>query len=268
MTKDEVDWRQRHQNCHIELSCKMMGYRPGPAKQPESESMHLTALRVCRQVYKETNSILWTTNTFSFSDAAPTFAAFVEARTTSQKQLMRKLRLQMDWIYIEYKDWNVALKMTLIRSMTGLRSLRLHINHSMEAVYYQELKARGSSLGLFRTPEFLDRLAILSLSDVEVFVSDLPPCIGDSRPQIPGVPWTAEDRVEYTDGIRKKLLDPKGAELYAQDQERSNEFRRKFKEEQASIAAERAELLAKAKAKNFLRTHVPDLYDDVQNETA
>ncbi len=251
MTKSEVDSREPHLQCHPDLWYKM-GHRPAPIngvvfKQREPESVHLTVLRVCRQVYNEANNILWTTNTFSFSDAVPTFTNFMEARTTPQKRLMRKLRLQINWVSDEYKDWNGALKMKLIRSLTGLRSLRLHINESMGAVSYQEMKAFGRLLGLFLTSELVDRLAILSLSDVEVFVSDLPPCIGYFRRKILVDRWTAEERVEYSDGIRKKLLDPKGAELYAQQQERANEVLRKFKEERASIAAERAELLATPK---------------------
>lgn len=104
MTEEEIGWRQPHQSCDHELSLKwgcpmdLFGH-----KKPDPESMHLTILRVCRQTYIEANNVLWTTNTFSFTDADPTFVDFMEPRSTPQKQLLRKLRLQMDWVYEDDK---------------------------------------------------------------------------------------------------------------------------------------------------------------------
>ena len=57
--------------------------------------MQLTALRICRQVYNKANNVLWAMNTFSFDDANPTFFDCIESQMTYQKQLLRKLGLQM-----------------------------------------------------------------------------------------------------------------------------------------------------------------------------
>lgn len=277
MTEQEIGWRQPHQSCDHELSQKW-GYNPmtypGEEKKPDPESMHLTVLRVCRQTYNEANNVLWTTNTFSFNDADPTFVDFMESRSTPQKKLLRKLRLQMDWVYEDDKCWNRVLRITLIRSLIGLRSLRLQINHSMKAKVYQWAKARGNELGLFqmRQLEFIDKIAILPLTDVEVFVSDFPQLVDypsdedESEPPADTSPsWTAEDRTDYAEGIRKILLDPKGADIYAQKQEVLQEIyredRERKKEQQASRDAERAELLGKAE--EYLRRHAPDLLNNL-----
>ena len=178
------------------------------------------ALRVCRQIYIEANDVLWSTNTFSFNDAAISLDHFMDARTTRQKRSLRKLRLQMDWVWGEDKPYNRVLGMTLIKSLTGLRSLRLQINHSMEAALYQQMKARGNELGLFQTRylAFVHKMAVLPLINVEVFVGDR------SQPVNVDALWTAEDRMEYAEGIRKLLADPRGAELYTQKQEGLQDF--------------------------------------------
>ena len=120
----------------------------------------------------------------------------------------------MDWVWGEDGPWNRALDMTLIKSLTGMRSLRLQINHSVEAglrdqANYQAI-AWGNELALFKSEhlELVHRMAILPLINVEVFVGDRsPPFNLDTL-------WTAEDRKEYADAIRRIILDPNGAAKY------------------------------------------------------
>ena len=202
----EIIWRQPHYHCDVKLA-----YEIGSKyKQSGHESMHLTALRVCRQMYIEANDVLWSTNTFSFNDAAISLDRFMSARTTRQKRSLRKLRLQMNWVWDEDESYNKVLGMTLIKALTGLRSLRLQINHSMEAVHYQQMRDSGDHLFQTRYLAFVHKMAVLPLTNVEVFVGDRCDwCIL----------WTAEDRREYAEGIRKILLNPKGEEIYGQKQE-------------------------------------------------
>ena len=276
MTEKEIHWRQPHQSCDHELTLQwgypMLSRNGVNRKKPDPESMHLTVLRVCRQIYNEANDILWATNTFSFNDADPTFIDFIESRTTRQKHSLRKLRFQMDWVYEDDKCWNRVLRMTLVRSLIGLRSLRLQINHSMKAEVYQCAKARGDGLGLFqmRQLKFVEKLATLPLTDVEVFVSDFPhlvdyPSDEDEAPVDTRASWTAEDRMDYAEGIRKTLVDPKGADVYAQNQKVLQEFHRenreRKKEQQASRDAERAELLGKAET--YLHRQTPDMLNNL-----
>ncbi|CAD6571180.1 MAG: hypothetical protein ASARMPREDX12_004156 [Alectoria sarmentosa] len=226
---EEHVWQQPHYRCDIELA-----YNLGPIhKESGRKSMHLTALRVCRQIYDEGSNLLWSTNTFSFNEAATSFHHFMDERTTRQKRCLRRLRLQMDWAWEEDKAWNRALGMTLIRSLTGLRSLRLQINHSMEAAFYQKAKARGNVLGLFQTGnlDFVHKMAILPLTEVDVFV-------GDRSQQLEmDTLWTAEDRMEYAEGIRKILLNSRGAEIYAQNQKELKDFHRQDREKRLEYQA-------------------------------
>ena len=187
-------------------------------------SVSLTALRVCRQTYAEANVTLWTTNTFSFDEAFPSFSVFMRFRTTHQRQLLRKLQLEMDWICEGDRGWNRVLGMPLISRLSGLRSLSLQINLSMEAAFYETAKARGNVLCLFQMRQFeiVNKLATVPLSDVEVFVTNFPklPTSSDDseEPRELEPPWSFEDRVECAEEIRKVLLNPKGAEQYAHQQ--------------------------------------------------
>ena len=211
MTDQGISWRQPHQSCDHDLSYKW-GCRDAQdngvvRRRPDPRSMHLTALRVCRQMYNKANNVFWTTNTFSFDDANPTLVDFMESRTTRQKQLLRKLRLQMNWIYEDDRGWNRVLGVRRLRSLTELRSLRLQINHSMNAAVYQEAEPRGNEPSLFQPQQWdsVLRIETLPLTDVEVFVSVFPQDISDypvfesdivDPPRNLSVLWTAEDRME------------------------------------------------------------------------
>ncbi len=130
----------------------------------------------------------------------------------------------MDWAYEDDECWDRTLRMTPIKSLTGLRSLRLRINHYMSAALYQSAKVCGNELGLYqiRQLQFVEKLATLSLTDVKVFVSDnhdILDAFDDGDPaRRCDLAWTAEDRTEFAEGIRKIILDPKGADIYAQRQ--------------------------------------------------
>ena len=218
---EEIVWRQPHYHCDVQLA---YNHRADP-KLWDHKCMHLSALRVCRQIYSEASDVLWTTNTFSFNDAALSFHCFMEERTTYQKQLLRRLRLQMDWVWGEDGPWNCALDMALIKSLTGLRSLRLQINHSVGAWSYQQARALGGAFALFEPGhlELVHRMAVMPLANVEVFVGDR------SQPHNLNTLWTAEDRKEYAEGIRKILLDPNGTK-FAQGLEDWDRYNRQFRQ--------------------------------------
>lgn len=196
--QEDVDWQYSHPRCESQLTYGH-GFEPHPKSY---ESMHLTVLRACRQTYNETNHVLWSTNTFSFADDGTTFRRFMDTRTTYQKRSLRKLRLDMHWEGGDEKLWNRALGMACIRSLVGLRGLR--------------------QLGLYKARylEFAQRVKILPLTDVEIFIADYA-----DRVTLDPL-WTAGDRAEYAEGIREMLLDPKGAEVYAREQEEMKEFHR------------------------------------------
>ena len=192
------------------------------------EMVRLSVLRSCRQIYVEANKILWTTNTFSFADAT-TLKRFMMTRTINQKRSIASIRLQMELDSYGHREWNTALNMPLVRSLCGLRHLRLHIEHEMNARSYEFAKSNNL---LFTTTycEGLQKVSILPLAKVEVVVRN---------PQF--IPehdlWTKVDREEFAEGLRKILLNPKGAQIYADDQLRRKEACRKRQESEAKIKA-------------------------------
>ena len=224
--------KHSHLGCIIHLP-RLLGAKPPfcyrcPLKLNQSryEEMHLTALRVCRQIYNEADRVLWSTNTFSFHEK-DTLRHFMGTRTTCQKRSLQKLRLQIDSVANEEKAWSSVLGLKLIRSLHGLRSLRLQMNDIMDADNYQWMKAHGLDNMIQMRLGFVQKMKVLPLNEVEVFVCEE----NEPWPVKDAVLWDAEDRAEFADTIRRILLDPKGGEKYAQVQEELKELRRQLRNE-------------------------------------
>ena len=218
---------QSHYACESDL-----GYdTPEPEKVHgkwgyfEHEMMRLSVLRSCRQIYVEANNILWTSNTFSFADSL-TFKRFMMTRSIHQKRLIESLRLQMEWV--DYQ-WNKSLNMALVRSLSGLRRLRLNIEQRLLFGSYEW--AKGHNL-LYITTHFdgLKKLSTLPLTEVEIVVET--PHIG-SEDHL----WTKADRQDFAEGLRTILLNPKGAQIYAEDQLKWKEKCRRQREDDAKNKA-------------------------------
>ena len=174
VTQDDLARKHAHSRCsiHLEQYDTLVGEDCRLKRgQSHYEEMHLTALRVCRQMYNEANSVLWSTNTFSFNNEA-TFRLFMGARTACQKLFLKRLRLQINSVANEEALWSRVLGVTLIRSLRGLRSLRLQMNYLLESDGYQWIKARGLDKIMQTRLPFVQRMKVLPLNEVEVFVCD------------------------------------------------------------------------------------------------
>lgn len=195
-------------------------------------TLPLRILRSCRQIYTEANQILWSTNTFSF-DEGIAFKCFIGTRTLIQKRALKKLRFQMYWHQGGHKDWNSALNIALIRSLHGLRHLRLSIEYSLASKDYQFTKKNFT--GPYRTifKGGLEKIATLPLTHVEISVKDSVCTEEDGYEHV----WSEAERTDYAEGIRNLLLNPKGAEIYAQKQIEMKEIHRKQRESEAEIKA-------------------------------
>ena len=191
----------------------------------EHEMMRLSVLRSCRQIYVEANNILWTSNTFSFADPV-TFKRFMMTRTIHQKRLIESLRLQM-----ECRDcqWNKSFNMALVRSLSGLRRLRLNTEQKLLFGSYESAKSHNL-LYIAAYSGGLDKLSTLPLTEVEIVVET--PFI-ESEDHL----WTKVDRQDLREGLRTILLNPKGAEIYAEDELKWKERRRRERENDAQIKA-------------------------------
>lgn len=193
------------------------------------EMMHLGVLRSCRQIYTEANRVLWTTNTFSFADPA-TFKRFMMTRNIHQKRFIRSLHLKMHLdLSCAIKDWNSFLNMSLVKSLCGLRQLALHITFGMSATSYERAKSDHYLYPAIYC-ESVQRISTLALTEVDVFVEN--PEYNSSD-----LLWTKSDRKEFAEHLRDILLNPKGAEVYAEDQLKQKEADRKDKEFWANVKA-------------------------------
>ncbi|KAL8754572.1 MAG: hypothetical protein Q9184_005072 [Pyrenodesmia sp. 2 TL-2023] len=180
---------------------------------PAQVKTQLNVLRASRQMYAEANRILWTTNTFSFTYGS-SFKEFIRTRNLHQKRLIRNLRLKMQWGYMGEWPWNRALNLALVKSCTGLRTLRLRITLDMKKELWDRFKD-----GFVQQTDYaagLRRLSILPLTSAEVVVRTSP----RRHNNLPlarwekGL-WLRSDMDQCADEIRRLLVDPTGAEVYA-----------------------------------------------------
>ena len=170
--------------------------------------MHLTVLRVCNQIYTEAARVLWTSNTFSFRDGMA-MKRFLMNRNIKQKGMLRSLRLNMAWWTQDPEEWDKALTMQVLNSVPGLRHLRLHITHKMNAQRYRHIK--DNFLNSIAWGGSMWKLSTVPWTNAEVHVR-LPQLLPRDKM------WTDSDMKEVADMLRELLLNPKGAEIYAEEQ--------------------------------------------------
>ncbi|CAF9917826.1 hypothetical protein IMSHALPRED_003758 [Imshaugia aleurites] len=107
------------------------------------------------------------------------------------------------WGMEEAKRWNRALNIAAIRSLQGLRQVRLRIHYILTS----EDENMKNCINVFNCPssfEDLKKLAILPLSSIEIAVKNLPDI---------AVFRSKAERTEYAEGLHNLLLDPEGAEI-------------------------------------------------------
>ena len=222
--REEVCELQPHEQCDNMVYCSSWGH----------ETLSLDILRSCRQMYIEANQVLWSTNTFSFNGGID-FKSFMETRTLIQKRTLKKLRLSMDYS-LDHKEWNSALNFAVLRSLHGLRHLRLSIDFSLTSRGHVHLKNHFT--GPYRTGYFetLEKIATLPLTHVEIGVTGTT-YIDDKHDDV--IAWSKAEKTECAESLRNLLLDPRGAEVYEQKQMEVKEMRRKLQESMAAVKAAR-----------------------------
>ena len=132
---------------------------------------YLNILRTSRQVYIEAHQVFWSTNNFNFTE--PTGLKYwMAGRTPQEKRLIRSLQL---CIHISNNleignrpaNWNNALCGRVVKSLSGLRDLRLSI---CQRLYHKgsndqnvdiEYVLKGALLGV-------ERFAQLPLKNIKI----------------------------------------------------------------------------------------------------
>ena len=231
-----------HYVCHERPDLLDLYHSPEDQEQLEHSKKdykpYLQVLRTCRQVYLEASRTLWTTNTFSFSDP-DVLKRFMNDRKMAQKQLLKKLHLDVRWLSRGQKRaWDRALTLTLVRSLKGLRKVDLYIEQDILNRYLQI-----DSNPMFGSPDHLKdeffvelmKLKILPLESVAVHIANglLHPSYVDEGPQ-----WPVAGRTKWAERLRSQLLDPDGARLWKEYQDRQTELLREKKEREAQERAQ------------------------------
>ena len=177
--------------------------------QGNNNKTNLEILRTSRQVYVEANPLFWSTNKFMFTDPTA-FKLWMKGRTTYEKRLIRSIQLMM---HISNKsepgkrrhNWNNALCEGTVKSLSGLRDLRLrirqHLHYSTRG--YQDINIdymlKNALLGV-------ERFAKLPLKDVQVSIINL---LKRGNGDFPLSMWTTTHKCYMKDvakTLKEKLL--------------------------------------------------------------
>ena len=117
------------------------------------ERCHLEVLRACRQLCNEGNQVLWTTNTFSFSDGN-SFYHFCDSLKANQKNILRVIRLTFGWdderdilgwespVFSPPSLWNSGLRVQILKSLKAVTHLQLEIHMARDADHWQWVKSQ------------------------------------------------------------------------------------------------------------------------------
>jgi len=165
--------------------------------------LHSSVLRVCRQVYEEGTSVLWSTNTFSFNDAR-SFEDFVIATSNFiQKTRLVKLHFRSTITPETTAGWRRALRSSVIDNLPGVRTLHICFDH--------DVTLTGFPPHFFDTPVFDNRtdhpfswLLVLPIQHATVVFTDN----GHLIPDCAGRRWTTEQMRATADSLQRKLLHP------------------------------------------------------------
>ncbi|KAL8671564.1 MAG: hypothetical protein Q9168_003949 [Polycauliona sp. 1 TL-2023] len=206
---DHVLWLKPHSDCIVHEgdiwgSRNGMGVLVRPTNFP---TMSLSVLRTSRQIFVEANQVLWTTNTFSFANG-DVFGEFMKTRNIHQKRLIHTLRFEMSWGNDD-GDWSTALSMRLVKSLIGLRTLRLSVICDLEKELWEHTK--DDFVRLTTHAEGLRKLSILPLQTVEVAVRELHHADSSYGRAL----WQKKERNQCAEDLKALLLNPNGAEVYA-----------------------------------------------------
>ena len=160
----------------------------------------------------------------------------MDDRNTAQKQLLRKLHLDMRWHWrFEKRAWEKALTLTQIRSLKGLRTFHLYIEQGLLNRDMNWEGKPGWETDLLSDTYFEDvmKFKILPLETVTVNIAN-----GPEFDKHRGHPqWPLAGRTEWAERLKSQLLDPEGIVRWQERQDHIKEVASQKKEERAQIRA-------------------------------
>jgi hypothetical protein len=220
-TIQELDHWFPHRDCerHLELQYPHDHRWGSPTRwvcDSDRETVQFQILRVCHQTYFEANRVFWSNTILSFNDPG-SFRQFMADRTSFQKKQLQKLRLELTFLQAEdVKEWNRVIPNTLVKSLSGLRDLHLHVRHefSCKFVYMPSIPQAQNDSMRDMTYENILNFRILPLKNVTVIWQRNYGYA--ARPK----DWSDTRNLEWADFFRERFLDPRGHELWQENKDR------------------------------------------------
>lgn len=137
---DQRICRHRHQKCYARYNdCvdrPLWGYDEDVGGPIDLEGLRcnrlpLQLLRVCRQMYIETNPVLWRTNIWSFTHSRTCYK-FLASRNAVQRRVFAKIHLDLDPRYSWKRDnwahwWFCVLNRSLLKKFSAVSTIHIDI---------------------------------------------------------------------------------------------------------------------------------------------
>jgi hypothetical protein len=183
-----------------------------------NKRMKLSLLRVCRQIYQEAKLIPYASNAFSFG-VNWAFQEFVPSLGLAQRHAITTIHLRVVINGINARDaqaihnWDLGgIPVHHILPLTSLRALHVHIyQRNWFRPHYQDKSWKGMRV-LENRLAGLFAFRRLSLELVTVVVTDEGSDFLTQREAADwrAEQWSPEERKEWAESIRKRLLEQKG----------------------------------------------------------
>jgi len=126
--------KKRHEGCRMSQGGSKRIY-------PEEHgvlTIDLKVLGACRQLYEESNYLLWATNTFSFDDAN-SLNKFLASLNPAQKRNLSGIHISAEVDHAQIarwwcEQWSLSLKMSYINMLRGVQNLHLCFQQALTSV--------------------------------------------------------------------------------------------------------------------------------------
>ena len=207
---------------------------------------NLSVLGVCRQLYEESNNVLWQSNTFSFDDPE-SFTRFVASMNPAQKKNFRKMHLSLNVPIDEssrwrFEKWAKAIPGRILTPLKAVKILHLTLDqystwnprdspkdkvpHTTSQRWVNE--TMNQMLGLRMLP-WKHKQDADQGKHVTVIISD------DASTHAEAITprWSKASKLEAAEAFRALLADPNSAEIHKADAAAAKiaAAKRKYKEE-------------------------------------
>ena len=227
--------KERHKNC---LMCgSTQSEMPVEGLQAEGLTFDkdLSVLAVCRLLYRESNNVLWQTNTFSFHDAL-SFKLFNAGMHPSQKHKIRKVHFSINMPIdsesirsLIFAGWAKAIAPRVLTPLKNLKALHLSFDQCCcEPSSGLHIPSTDCQLRVRHDMDTMLGLRLLPWKHMEnvhrgkhvtVIVSD----DASTHWELATPRWTKSQKLDAAEKIRARLAAPNSAEVHDAEKDAKQE---------------------------------------------